>query len=73
MWNTVDIQWSTGTDVSDDELRREVMEMLRIYDFQKYQGGFIAKHYPSPWDINLPPSRQRLIYDAFKESGCCSL
>jgi hypothetical protein len=73
MWNTVDIQWSADADVSDADIRHEVAEMLRIYHFQTYQGGFIAKHYPSPWDINLPPARQRLIYDAFMESGHCSL
>ncbi len=73
MWNTVDIQWSTSENVSNDEIRQEVMDMLRIYDVRKHQGGFIAKHYPAPWDIHLSPERQQLIYDAFMQSGYCSL
>jgi uroporphyrinogen-III decarboxylase len=73
MWNTVDIQWSVLDEVTDAEIRREVADMLRIYDVKKYHGGFIAKHYPQPWDINLPPGRQRLIYEAFMENGCRSL
>jgi len=73
MWNTVDIQWSVLEEVSDAEIRREVTEMARIYDVTKYHGGYIAKHYPQPWDINLPPGRQRLIYEAFMKNGCRSL
>jgi uroporphyrinogen decarboxylase len=69
MWNTVDIQWCTQENISDEDIRHEIKEMLRVYDVQKHAGGFIAKHYPSPWDINLSPERQRLIYDAFLESG----
>jgi uroporphyrinogen-III decarboxylase len=65
MWNTVDIQWSTSGKVTDEDIRREVAEMLRIYDVDRFRGGFIVKHYLQPWDINLTPERQRLIYDAF--------
>jgi hypothetical protein len=60
-------------EVSDAEIRREVTDMVGIYDVEKYHGGYIAKHYPQPWDINLPPGRQRLIYEAFMENGCRSL
>jgi uroporphyrinogen decarboxylase len=73
MWNTVDIQWSTSEDVTDDEIRKEVAEMVRIYDVNRYRGGYIAKHYNQPWDINLPAQRQRLIADAFMQNGCSSL
>jgi uroporphyrinogen-III decarboxylase len=73
MWNTVDIQWSTAEGVTDDDVRNEVMAMLRTYAPEKHQGGFIAKHYPQPWDINLPVARQQLIYQAFIESGYCNL
>jgi len=73
MWNTVDIQWCTGENVSDEEIRQEVKEMLRIYDVKKYHGGYIAKHYPQPWDINLSPARQNLIYQAFMDSGYCKV
>ena len=65
MWNTVDIQWSTGNAVSDDAIQAEVVEMVHVYDVERFKGGFITRHYPQPWDINLSPERQRLIYDAF--------
>ena len=73
MWNTVDIQWSVLDEVTDIEIRREVAEMVRIYAVKKYHGGYIAKHYPQPWDINLSPWKQRLIHDAFMENGCRGL
>jgi hypothetical protein len=73
MWNTVDIQWSVQDDISENDIRNEVAEMVRIYDVKRCHGGFIAKHYNQPWDINLPPDRQRLIYEAFMENGCRSL
>jgi len=65
MWNTVDIQWSPDSAVSNDAIRAEVAEMVRVYDIERFKGGFIARHYLQPWDINLTPERQRLIYDAF--------
>jgi hypothetical protein len=65
MWNTVDIQWSANNAVSDDAIRAEVAEMVRVYYTERFKGGFIARHYPQPWDIDLAPERQRLIYDAF--------
>ena len=65
MWNTVDIQWSADSAVNDDDIKAEVAEMVRVYDIERFKGGFIARHYLQPWDINLTPERQRLIYDAF--------
>jgi uroporphyrinogen decarboxylase len=65
MWNTVDIQWSPDSAVSDDAIRAEVAEMVRVYDIERFKGGFIARHYLQPWDINLIPERQIIIYDAF--------
>lgn len=70
MWNTVDIQWSTTAGTTDDDIRREVVEMMRAYDVKGHAGGFIAKHYPQPWDIDLTPQRQRLIYETFMANGC---
>jgi hypothetical protein len=70
MWNTVDIQWSTREGVSVEDIRREVADMVRAYDVQGHRGGFIAKHYPQPWDIELSPERQRAIYEAFLVNGC---
>jgi len=70
MWNTVDIQWSTRESVSVEDLRQEAAAMVRAYDVKGHRGGFIAKHYPQPWDIGLAPERQRAIYEAFLENGC---
>ena len=33
-------------------------------------GGFIAKHYSQPWDIELSVQQQRVIYRSFMENGC---
>jgi len=73
MWNPVDIQWCTSMAVTEDDIRREVADMMKIYDVRGHRGGYIAKHYPQPWDIDLPVARQKLIYDAFMENGCRSL
>jgi uroporphyrinogen decarboxylase len=73
LWNTVDIQWATSGGVSDEDIRHEVGEMARVYDVRRHRGGFMAKHYPQPWDIGLSTDRQRLIYDAFMNSGCREL
>jgi uroporphyrinogen decarboxylase len=73
MWNTVDVQWCVSNDVTDDDIREEVLTMLKTYDPVAQQGGYIAKHYPQPWDIHLSPERQMLIYQAFMDSGFCSL
>ncbi len=70
MWNTVDIQWSAEDERTTEELRQEVVDMVRIYDPARYGGGFIAKHYTQPWDIELSQERQIAISDAFFENGC---
>jgi len=70
LWNTVDIQWCTSEKITDKDIIQEVAHMVRVYDVNRYGGGFIAKHYPQPWDIGLSPARQRLIYDAFMANGC---
>jgi hypothetical protein len=70
MWNTVDIQWSGAENITEQDICDEVANMVHIYDVEKYHGGFIAKHYPSPWDIELSVKRQRLIYRSFMENGC---
>jgi uroporphyrinogen-III decarboxylase len=67
-WNTVDIQWSTSADVSEEDLRAEVAEMTRA--FASFNGGFAARHYPQPWDIELSKEAQQTIYEAFLENGC---
>lgn len=70
MWNTVDIQWSVNEDITDQDIEDEIVEMLQIYQADTLGGGFIARHYPQPWDINLTEDRQRLIYDIFMANGC---
>jgi uroporphyrinogen decarboxylase len=67
-WNTVDIQWSTSAKVTQDQIRAEVAEMTRA--FARFNGGFIARHYPQPWDIQLSEETQTTIYEAFLENGC---
>ena len=44
--------------------------MVSAYAPDRFQGGFIAKHYPQPWDIQLPAERQKLIFEAFMDNGC---
>jgi hypothetical protein len=44
--------------------------MIAVYAPDHFGGGYIAKHYPQPWDIQLSPARQRLIHNAFMENGC---
>jgi uroporphyrinogen decarboxylase len=67
-WNTVDIQWSANEAVSPDDLRAEVADMVRV--FNRFKGGFMARHYPQPRDINLSPERVQIIAEAFFEAGC---
>ena len=67
-WNTVDIQWSTQEGITDEDLRAEVADMIRIY--HRSDGGFMARQYPQPWDIGLSNERHRVIYKAFMENGC---
>ena len=73
MWNCVDIQWASKEEITDDDIREEILTMLKTYDPINHKGGFIAKHYPQPWDINLSAERQMLIYQIFMDSGFCSL
>ena len=70
MWNTVDIQWSVLPETTDQQIREEVAELVRISNWRSLGGGFIARHYPQPWDIDLTNDRQRLIYDSFLNQGC---
>ena len=67
-WNTVDIQWSTSTSVTADEIRGEVAEMTEAS--AHLNGGLIARHYPQPQDIHLSNEAQVAIYEAFLEHGC---
>jgi hypothetical protein len=63
-WNTVDIQWSVQAKVTEDDLRAEVKQMLEIYN--RFHGGFMARHYPQPRDIGLSPERCLVIAEAFR-------
>jgi hypothetical protein len=67
-WNAVDTQWSLREELSDDELRAEVSEMVEA--FERLPGGFMARHYPHGDEIGLSDARQRVICDAFLASGC---
>jgi hypothetical protein len=70
LWNCVDIQWATAEGRTDQEIRDEIRRMIAVYAPARRGGGFIAKHYPQPWDIGLTPRRQRLICETFLENGC---
>jgi len=70
MWNTVDIQWSVLDEVSTADIEQEVEAMMNVYRANEFSGGFIARHYPQPWDIDLSEEKQRVIYDAFMANGC---
>jgi uroporphyrinogen decarboxylase len=67
-WNTVDIQWSAGPEVTDQDLWNETAEMVKT--FNRFNGGFMARHYPQPADINLSRERCRIMAEAFLQNGC---
>jgi len=67
-WNTVDIQWSVGQTITDDDLRLETAEM--VHTFYTPQGGFMARQYPQPRDIQLSRERSQVIAQAFLKNGC---
>lgn len=67
-WNTVDIQWSPSAEASEEEIRSEVRHMVE--KFGRFGGGFMARQYPQPRDIEMPPEKHRLIYQAFMDAGC---
>lgn len=67
-WNTVDIQWSARPEVGLDEVKAEVKRMVEA--FGRFNGGFIARQYPQPRDIGMPPEKHRAIYEAFMGHGC---
>jgi len=67
-WNTVDIQWSPPNTVSLEEARAEAKHMVE--SFGRFDGGFIARQYPQPADIEMSHEKHRAIYEAFMESGC---
>ena len=67
-WNTVDIQWSTIGNPSDDEIEAEVEDMMAA--FNRFNGGIIARQYPQPDDIEMPPERHLAISEAFLRNGC---
>ena len=67
-WNTADIQWSAGPDITDQDLRNEAADMVRV--FSGFNGGFMARHYPQPRDINLSEERCRVLAEAFLQNGC---
>lgn len=67
-WNCVDIQWSTSREADPAEVRREPAHMIER--FGRHRGGFIARQYPQPRDIEISPAMHAGIYDAFMAAGC---
>jgi hypothetical protein len=69
-WNCVDIQWSSQPEVTPDEARREAVDMAGALG--RFNGGFIARQYPQPGDIEMTPEKHQAIYEGFMEAGCRS-
>lgn len=67
MWNPVDIQWSTQNHITNDDIKKEIDDMINIYNIKKYKGGFIFRNYPDPQDINISIERQKFINSTFIE------
>jgi uroporphyrinogen decarboxylase len=67
-WNCVDIQWSAQAEVSLEEARGEAVSMTKALG--RFNGGFIARQYPQPNDIEMPPEKHAAIYEGFMEGGC---
>jgi uroporphyrinogen-III decarboxylase len=66
-WNAVDTLWSTSADRSDADLRAEVAAM--IAPFQRFRGGFMARHYPQSHDIGLSRRFHEVTAEAFLEDA----
>ena len=67
-WNCVDIQWSVQAEVPLEEAREEAISMTRALG--RFNGGFIARQYPQPNDIEMTPEKHAAIYEGFMEGGC---
>lgn len=68
VWDALDIQWCKDQDVTPADYAPEIVRMIRPY--RRYGGGFMARQYPIPTDINLSKDEDRIIYDAFMRNGC---
>jgi hypothetical protein len=64
-WNSVDTQWCVSEPRTAQQLREEVVAMRE--PFARFKGGFIARHYPQPWDIGLDSDFHRITREAFLE------
>ena len=67
-WNCVDIQWSVAEEASLEDVRLEASDMME--QFSRFKGGFMARQYPQPRDIEMSPEKHHAIYEAFMEAGC---
>ncbi|MCJ7492446.1 MAG: hypothetical protein MUP15_09930 [Dehalococcoidia bacterium] len=67
-WNCVDIQWSSQPEVTPDEVREEATQMALA--MSRFDGGFVARQYPQPEDIEMSVEKHRAIYEGFMEGGC---
>jgi hypothetical protein len=36
----------------------------------RFDGGFVARQYPQPEDIEMSVEKHRAIYEGFMEGGC---
>ncbi len=66
MYNTLDIQWSNQSHISEEDIAKELQEMIHIYNVPKFQGGYIFRNYPDPNDIQISKKRQQFINKTFE-------
>ncbi len=64
-FNCVDTQWSASSDVPIEEVVAETKQMIDTHIEKMPKGGFIIKHYPQPWDIDLPKEKELAIANTF--------
>jgi hypothetical protein len=67
-WNMVDIQWSARKEVTPDEIKTDVKDM--VAQFNRFGGGFMARQYPAWTDIELTSEKNHAMVEAFMEHGC---
>jgi uroporphyrinogen decarboxylase len=62
-WNAVDTLWSSQGDLLDEDIEAEAHAMRSA--FSDLPGGFMARHYPQPEDIQLSEHFHAVSREAF--------
>ena len=69
MWNCVDIQWASREEVTNDEIRREVAEMVEAYQIPRFTEDLLPNTILNPGIFNFLFSGKS-IFEAFMDNGC---